>query len=165
MNSPVLLAAAVTSLLFGALVLGSLTYNPRLWKQDFPSAVRQEMAPLSRRERIERVLLAGLLGAVVIGIPLLSVITVKSGQGEVTFFEGFLHIWLVFMAVNIVDLIVIDWLIGIWWQPAFLLTPEIEPLLQHNTYRFHAVEHLKGALFLSGLALVLGGLLSLEAIV
>lgn len=157
----VLKAAVVTSILFVVIVLVSLTYNPRLWIQDFPKEMQAEMAPLSRGERLARGLVAILLLGVVIGIPLLSVLRLKSIQGSITFLEGFLHIWLIFMSVNIVDLVIIDWAIGVWWQPEFLSTPEIDPLSQYNTYQFHVIEHFKGTVLLTAVALVLSALVSL----
>lgn len=153
-------AAVLTSALFVVIVLTSLAYNPRLWIQDFPAAMQAELAPLTRGERVVRALLAPVLVLVVVGVPLLSVLHLESVRGEVTFLEGFLHVWLVFMAVNIVDLVLVDWLIGVRWQPEFLSMPEIDPVLGHNTYRFHAVEHVKGTVLLTAVALVLGGLVA-----
>lgn len=157
----ILEAAVVTCSLFVVIVLGSLAYNPRLWIQDFPKEMQAEMAPLSRGERLGRGLVAILLVGLVIGMPLLSVLRLKSAQGSITFLEAFLHIWLVFMSVNIVDIVIIDWAIGLWWQPDVLSTPEIQPLSQHNTYQFHRLEHFKGTLLLTAVALVLSGLVSL----
>lgn len=154
-------AAVATSALFVVIVLGSLAYNPRLWIHDFPEAMREEMEPLSRRERLLRAPLAALLLLVVVGIPIASILGVKSSRGDITILEGFLHVWVVFMAVNLVDLVLVDLVIGIWWRPAFLSTPEIEPLLGHNTVRFHLVEHLEGTAALTVVALVLGVLVSL----
>lgn len=74
---------------------------------------------------------------------------------SITFLEGFLHIWIIFMSVSLIDLVIIDWAIVVWWQPDFLSTPEIEPLSQYNTYRFHVIEHLKGTVLLTAVALVL----------
>lgn len=154
------IAAVSTTILFVVIVLLSLAYNPRLWIQDFPDEMQADMEPLSRGEQIVRLLVAVLLLAVVVGIPLLSVLSVQSSRGAQTFFEAFLHIWAIFMIVNLVDLVIIDWVIGIWWQPGFLSTPEIESLRHHNTYRFHLVEHLKGTVMLTALALGLGVLVS-----
>lgn len=153
-------AAVATSVLFVIIVLTSLAYNPRLWIQDFPEGVQAEMEPLSWGEQIARVLVAVLLLVVVVGIPVLSVLSVKSARGAITILEAFLHIWLIFMVVNLVDLVIIDWMIGIWWQPGFLSSPEIEPVRHHNTYRFHLIEHLKGTVMLTLLALGLGVLVS-----
>lgn len=157
----VVVAAGVTSLLFVASVLASLAYNPRLWVQDFPEPIQEAVDPLSRRERVARVVLAIPLFAVVFGIPLASVLGAKAARGGLTPLEGFVHLWSILMVVNLVDLVVVDWLVGVWWEPAFLTTPEIEPHLQHNTYRFHLVEHAKGTLMLTVAALVLGWLVSL----
>lgn len=157
----VLEAAVVTSVLFVVIVIISLAYNPRLWIQDFPKEMQAEMAPLSRDERLARVLVAFLLLGVVIGIPLLSVLRLKSMQGSITFLEGFLHIWIIFMSVSLIDLVIIDWAIVVWWQPDFLSTPEIEPLSQYNTYRFHVIEHLKGTVLLTAVALVLSVIVAL----
>lgn len=153
-------ATAATVSLFVALVLASLAYNPRLWTQDFPEEMQAEMEPLSSTERVARVLLAASLLAVVIGIPVHSVLSVKATQGGVTLVAGFFHVWLVFMSVNLVDLVLIDWAIGVWWEPGFLSTAELDSVQQHNTYRFHLIEHLKGTIVLTALALFLGVLVS-----
>lgn len=153
-------ATVATSVLFVVLVLTSLAYNPRLWIQDFPKEIQAEMEPLSSAEQIMRVLVAVLLLVVVIGIPVLSVLSVESTRGDVTILGAFLHIWVIFMVVNLIDLLLIDWVIGVWWQPEFLLTPELRSGQQYNTYRFHLIEHLKGTLMLTVLALVLGVLIS-----
>lgn len=154
-------AAITTSALFVLIVLGSLRYNPRLWIQDFPEEIQVEMEPLSKEERLTRLLMGGLLLVVVVGIPLVSVLSLKPAGEGITFLEGFLHIWLIFMVVNLVDLVLIDCVIGIWWQPEFLSTPELESLRQHLTVRFHIIEHLKGTVLLTVLALGLAVLVSL----
>lgn len=156
----IIVAAVVMGLLFVAIVLVSLAYHPRLWIQDFPAPIQEEMEPLSRGERIGRVILAILLLIVVVGIPVASTLNIKSSRGNITILEGFLHIWLLFMVINLIDLVIVDWTIGVWWQPDFLSTPEINPLLHHNTYRFHFVEHLKGTVMLTLLALLLGVIMS-----
>lgn len=157
----ILKVALATSGLFLAIVLASLAYNPRVWVQDFPNEVQAEMEPLSRGERLVRALLAAVLVLVVVGIPLASVLRIKSTTGGVGFRDAFTHLWVVFMVVNIVDLVIIDVLIGRWWRPDILDLPDIESVGQHLTYRFHVVEHLKGTVMLTALALVLGSLLSL----
>ncbi len=157
----VLEAAVVTCILFVVIVLTSLAYTPRLWIQDFPKEIQAEMAPLSRGERLARVFVAFLLLVVVIGIPLLSVLQLQSMQGGITFLEAFLHIWIIFMSVNLVDLVIIDWAIVVQWQPNFLSTPEIEPASQYITYRFLFIEYLKGVILLTAVALVLSGLVLL----
>lgn len=106
-------AALATIVLAVAIVLLSFAYNPRLWIQDLPEGIQAEMEPLTPKERIVRVFVAGLLLSVVIGIPVLSVLGVKASQGDITFLEAFLHIWLIFMTVNLVDLVILDWLIGV----------------------------------------------------
>lgn len=157
-------ATVVTSVLFVVLVLTSLAYNPRLWIRDFPEEIQAEMDPLSAGEQVARIFLAILLLAVVVGIPVLSVLSVKATQGSVTLVEAFLHIWLIFMAVNLIDLTVIDWMIGVWWQPEFLSTPELDSARQYNTYRFHFIEHRKGTIVLTALALGLGALVSVRGV-
>lgn len=110
----VLEAAVVTSVLFVSIVLASLAYNPRVWIQDFPEEMQAAMDPLSRRERLGRAVVAVLLVAVVVGIPLVSILSERASRGDLSLREAVLHVWIVFMTVNLVDLVVVDWLIGVW---------------------------------------------------
>ena len=54
------------------------------------------------------------------------------------------------MLFNLVDLVIIDWLIIVWWQPAWTTLPDTAHLMHTNTYR----HHFNG--FITGCALVTG---------
>ncbi|MCC7209543.1 MAG: hypothetical protein IT323_19700, partial [Anaerolineae bacterium] len=45
---------ALYSGVLGVAILGSLAWNPRLWIQDFPKALREQTPPLNNTERRQR---------------------------------------------------------------------------------------------------------------
>lgn len=57
----------------------------------------------------------------------------------------FCHILIVCMCWNIVDLIVMDWLIFCTWQPKFIVLPGSEGNKAYKDYKFHFIGFLKGS--------------------
>lgn len=155
-----LLTAGVVCLLFSVLVLGTLAYNPRLWSRSAPPAIREAVEPLTARERRDRLALLVPLVGVTFGIPVWSVLSVEAALGGITFQSAFVHLWLAFVAFNLYDLVVLDWLVTVRWQPRFVYTPEIEPHLHHNTYRYHLALHAKSTVALTAIAAVLAALVA-----
>lgn len=155
-----LLTAGVVYLLFTVLVLSSLAYNPRLWLRSAPPAIRDAVAPLTVREKRIRLVLLPALVAVTVGIPVWSVLSVETALGGITFESAFVHLWVVFVAFNLYDLVVLDWLVTVRWQPRFVYTPEIEPHLHHNTARYHLALHAKSTVALTAIAAVLAALVA-----
>lgn len=125
----ILTDGAILSGVLGAIILGSLVYNPRLWRGDAPKAMQDATPPLTDREKRERNLLAALLLLAMFGGLVLSATQLRAANGgPVTFLTAFLHAFLVFNLFNLFDAVVLDLLIIALWQPKFILMPGTEGL-------------------------------------
>jgi hypothetical protein len=125
-------------------VLGSLAYNPRLWLGDAPKAMQDALEPLSSREKRDRLLFAIPFFIVILGYPIWSVLNIEAAKDGLSFFEVFGHLWIIFIIVNLVDLVFLDWFFTVWWRPKFTYTNDMQPYLHHITYAYHFSTFLKG---------------------
>jgi len=66
----------------------------------------------------------------------------------------------IFMTFNLVDLLLLDWLIIEYWRPPFLSTPKLSALMSEPNYLFHFLGFLKGTVMLGGIALAVAGLVA-----
>lgn len=144
-----LIAAGILSIIFTAAVLATVAYNPRLWIGDAPKAMQEAIEPLTRREKRDRMIFALPFFVLIFGIPLWSAWNVEAALGGISFGEAFLHLWIIFMVINLVDLIIIDCLIIVWWQPKWTLMPGAEHLMHLINYGYHFNAHLKGTVMMT----------------
>jgi hypothetical protein len=148
----------VVSLAGGALILGSLARNPRLWLGDAPRAMREAAAPLSSSEKRQRWLWGiPLLFVLVAVVPLVTWLIHR--QTPLAWSEAFWLMWLAWMVFNLFDLIVIDWLTLIVWCPRWSMIREVEHLYHLNSFRFHARGFLIGTALITVFSLLLAWLI------
>lgn len=139
---------ALVSILTSALILGSLAYNPRIWIGDAPEEMQEGAAPLTPAEKRTRSLWAiPILVTMFVLLPLIAVW--RNQTFGFTYFEGFAFLWIAFMVFNVVDLVIIDWLIIVWWRPGWAAVPEVDHLAHYNTYSFHFKGFLKGCVYIT----------------
>jgi hypothetical protein len=133
------------SIAVSAVLMGSLRINPRLFLRHFPPAVRASQPPLSSGERmIGRIVGLVLLGLFV-GVPFWSARV--AAQHDPAWPSVFLHAFLVGMAANLTDWLVLDelWL-GVG-RPRWALPPGVTLADVPFDHR----QHFRG--FLTGTAL------------
>ena len=85
-----------------------------------------------------------------LGIPLRSnLLLKKQNKGELTFFSAFFNAYSISVITNLFDLLVLDYLVLIHWQPAFLKLPiaRLNPIYMKHSFHFKA--------FLRGLILMI----------
>jgi len=76
-----------------------------------------------------------------------------SAQGSLSFWELFAHVFGLFFLFNLVDLLILDWLIVCRFTPRWLIIPGTEHIVMSKDYLYH----FKG--FLMGTVVsVIGGL-------
>jgi hypothetical protein len=114
--------------------------NPDIWLKDYPPAVQAKLGPISAKAQRQRTLL---------GIPvflcLFGILFAAIWQlGTPTFLEATLCIFIVMLIFNVMDLIVLDWLIFLTWRPHRLLIAGVEQIQGALDYAFHFKAFLKG---------------------
>jgi hypothetical protein len=148
----VTLSAALT-----IVILGSLAYNPRLWIGDAPEPVRKLTPALGPAERRDRWVVAGVFLLTIVAATAWSAARLISREGTPSFATILIHFLGVFFIFNLVDLVVIDWLVLLVIRPRFLFRLSVPGLSYEETvggYGYHFVAFLKGFGFITVMALV-----------
>lgn len=136
--SRILVDGAVLSALAVLLIFASLRANPRIWLNDFPSDIRQAVPPKTDAEKRQSLLWGLPFLAVLLGGPLVSNALLEHQQGgSVSFGALFLNGFGVALFFNLVDLLIVDWLVLCLFTPRFLIIPGTEGMAGYHDYGHH----------------------------
>ena len=145
----VLIDGAILSVALGALILGSLYYNARLWLRDYPKEIQAKVPPNTPSEKRDQKILMVLFFAAMLGILAFSAAGLRSAYGgAVPFLTAYLHFFGVLNLFNLFDAVVLDLLILTFMAPKFAVIPGAEGMeyLYHN-WGMHLANFLKGIIF------------------
>jgi hypothetical protein len=145
---------------FVCLAFVGLAYlNPEIWLPDYPPDVRERFGPMSERAKKQR-RLAG-IPVFLILVATLAVAAVRfariSGE-ESTFLAVLLGVFTVLLVFNVVDLLVLDWLIFVTIRPGIVVLPGTEDAEGYGDYGFHFRAFLKGVVGSFAASLVIAGI-------
>ncbi|MBD8497351.1 nitroreductase [Paenibacillus arenosi] len=153
--SSILFEGILLSVIFSAIVLLSLYYNPRLWLQDFPKDIQQMTLPKTKREKQQTIFLTILIFILFLA-PFFTSLYVDNEQ--IALWPVFFHFFFIFNIVSLVDLVILDWLIICFFTPSFLIIPGSHGAKGYKDYWFHFVGALKGTFICAAFALILAAL-------
>src|SRR5262249_34988150 len=140
---------ALFSLVGSTYLLVLLRFNPRIFLRHYPKQIREIVPPKSEKERRMSILLGLLIGA-----PFTSALLWRTATlGRHSFWELFAYAFGVLFIFNLVDLLILDWLIVCWLEPRWVILPGTEHIVIPKQY----VHHFKGFL-LGTVGLVIVGL-------
>lgn len=95
------------------------------------------------------------------GLPWLALHQLPAATGQpYTFQSVFITLFIMFMIFNVVDLLVIDWLIVEAWRPDFLRNSRLSKLMEKRFYKFHFVGFCKGSVGLTLVSLLVAGVVA-----
>jgi hypothetical protein len=129
--------AAVLIASLSALLLAIGMRNPRVMLQDYPEDVRRAVPPKTPDERREMVWWAAGLLVLMLGLPLAAVVVTRLQQPELSFSGAFLTAFVVVMAFNLYDLLVIDWWFFCTWTPRLVVLPGTDGMAGYKDYGLH----------------------------
>jgi len=131
-----------------------------MWVNDYPPDIRERFGPMSAESR-RRGLVLG-VPVMVLGLAIAVVGTLRvGGAGEPLGFGAlFLHMFVVMTVFNIVDLIVLDWLVFVRLRPRFLVLPGTEDCAGYDDDVFHFVAFLKGTVLITVLSAIVAGVIA-----
>jgi hypothetical protein len=145
---------AVLSLLGSIYLLLLLRFHPRLFLQHFPKEIRAVVPPKSDRERRMSILF-GLL----IGVSCAAAFFWRTASmGSDSFGEIFAYTYGVLFVFNVVDLVILDWLIVCWIEPSWVILPGTEHIVTPKQYLAHFKGFLVGTVGLAAVSLAAAGL-------
>jgi len=147
--SHALLYGGVLSAVMVVLVLALLRINPEILLNDYPPDIQEKYGPMSERSKRQRIPAATVIGAMVLGVVVASFSAVREqGAGHISVLTAFVHLFVMFSVFNVVDLLLLDWLL-VAIGPRWVVLPGTEGSAGYKDYWFH----FRG--FLIGTALIL----------
>lgn len=131
--------------------------NPRYMMRDYPPEINADIPAQAAKEKK-----AGRRNGIpflllLAGFPLFIALVFKF-LGLVSFVELWLRIFVLMFSFNLVDLVILDWMIFCWLTPSFMALPGTEGRPGYKNYRFHFIGFLKGTLIVLVASLVIAGL-------
>lgn len=123
--------------------------NPRLMLQDYPADVRAAVPAKTAAERRETVWWSLPFLALLFGLPLVAAVAARLQQPDLSFGGAFLNALAVLLVFNLVDLLLLDWLVFCTLTPRFVVLAGTEGMAGYRDYGLH----LRG--FLIGMAMSL----------
>ena len=146
---------ALLSLVGSTCLLVLLRFNLRIFLRHFPKEIQAIVPPKSDKERRMSILL-GLL----IGVPFTSALLWRTATlASHSFWELFAYAFGVLFIFNLVDLLILDWLIVCWLKPRWVILPGTEHIVIPNPYLHHFKEFLMGTFGLVIVGLAVAALL------
>ena len=145
----------ILSVVLAVMIIGSLYVNPEMWAHDAPPDIKARIGPISERAKRQRTLFAipffGALGAILV----VALVQLRMfAGGNLTFLPTFVMLYTMLMIFNLVDLLVIDWLIIETIRPKAFELPRLGELAGVRHYGFHLRGFVIGSVGLLLLSLI-----------
>jgi hypothetical protein len=150
---------ALLSLVGSACLLVLLRFNLRIFLRHFAKEIQELVPPKSEKEQRMSILLGLLIGAPFAAALLWRTATLESHS----FWELFAYAYGVLFIFNLVDLLILDWLIVCWLKPRWVILPGTEQIVIPNPYLHHFKEFLMGTVGLAIAGLAIAALVSLHS--
>jgi len=146
MQINIISAIIVYNLMTSAALLFVIWKNPRFMMGDYPEEITAGLSPQSPEEK---------KGARTYGLPfLLSLMLLPFFYGllgkfsaSLPFLKNATNIFILLFSFNLVDLLIIDWIVFCTITPHFLVLPGTEGHPGYKNYRFHLDASFKGTLY------------------
>ena len=133
--------------------------DPVMWLNDYPPDIRERHGPASPATKRRAWVLGVPLLLVALGIVVLGTIRlITAADTPVGFGALFVHSLIVMMTFNLVDLVVIDWLVFVRLRPSFVVLPGTEGCEGYDDYGFHGRAFLKGSVGIAVLSAIVAGI-------
>lgn len=135
----------ILSVLSSTVLLVSAYLYPESMVDDYPADIRAKYGPMSEKAKRHKRLVGLPFAIVLIGILVISIMTLRNVLGgELTFTAVFTSLFIILLTFNLVDLLIIDWLIFNTIKPRFIVLPGTEGMAGYRNYGFHFRAFLKG---------------------
>ena len=148
---------ALLSVVASTYLLALLRFNPRIFLGHYPKEIRAIVPPKSAKERRISLLLGLLIAAPITSALLWRAMTL----GSHSFWDLFAYAFGVLFIFNLVDLLILDWLIVCWFKLRWVILPGTEHIVIPNPYLHHFKEFLLGTVGLVIVGLAIAALLSI----
>jgi hypothetical protein len=149
----VLLYGALLSISLSILIMAMLVRNPRLMLHSYPKDVCAAVAPKTPAERRESVWWAAIFLTLTAAFPLGATLVSKRNGGD--FLETAVTAFGVVFVFNLIDWLVLDWLIFCTITPGFVVLPGTAGISGYKNYGMHLRGFMVGSLLSAVLGVVI----------
>ncbi len=132
--------------------------NPRIFLHDYPKDVRAAVPPKTDAERRETIWWSIPLLGVLFGAPLAAAVVARLQVPDLSFAGAFANAFVVLLAINVFDLVVLDVLMFCTLTPRFVVLPGTEGMAGYKDYAMHFRGFLAGLVLAFAASAVIGGL-------
>ena len=159
--SKILLDGALLSILASLSIFSILRFNPRLFLQDYPDEIQAMVPPKTDLEKRQSLISGIPFLLILLAVPFFSTLVLKRQSGEmISFFSLFFNAFGVAFLFNLVDLLVLDWLMFCFITPSFLVIPGTEGMQEYKDYGYHFRAFLIGTVLSIAAGLVIAGVVA-----
>lgn len=138
LRNHVLKDGTLLSVIFGGFASIMLLINPEIWLNDYPPDIKEKFGPQSEKARRQGLLAAIPFFLLLIGQVVRSNLAFKKENGGVLPFKmAFLNTYGQLVYVWLFDLVIMDWLFFVTWQPKRIVLPGTEGAAGYKDYGFH----------------------------
>lgn len=136
--SHALLYGIILSAVLFTLMLVVSRVNPEILLKAYPPDIQAKYGPMSERSRRQRLVVGAILIVLLLGIVIWSFRGIGTNvEGGIPFVTAFIHLFVMFSVFNLLDWLVLDWLISVAICPSFIILPGTEGLAGYSDYGFH----------------------------
>jgi hypothetical protein len=156
----ILTDGALLSLFTSLWLILTLWVNPRIFLHDYPAKIQEKVPKKTKAEkRLTYVFGVPFMLLLLLG-PFFSTLSLKE-QGNAQFWVLWLNAAGVVWVFNIVDWLILDWLMFCTLTPRFVVIPGSEGMAEYKDYGFHFRGFLHGTVYSILGGLVIAGIVSI----
>jgi len=157
-----LIFGCILSAILFAMVLVLVRINPEIMLGDYPPDIQAKYGPMSERSKRQRIPVAILFLVVMFAIVAASFAPILGAVDRPRLFlASFTNLFVVFSVFNILDWLVLDWLIVVTLRPRFLVLPGTDGMAGYGDYAFHFRGFLIGIAITLVASILLSGLVTI----
>ena len=139
-----------------------LRLNPRIWLQDYPQDIQDRVPPKDATEKKMSLIFGIPFLILLFAVPFISTLTLKhQTAGAASFLQLLANAFGVLFIFNLVDWLLVDWLVLCTITPQFVVIPGTEGAAGYKDYAFHFRGFLTGTAFSAMVGLVITGIVLL----
>jgi len=140
------------------IMLASMMVTPRIWMQDYPKPIQDKVSPKTEDEKRLSLAFGIPFILVLVGGPfVLTALQATRHPGAATFVDLFLYAGGLALVFNLLDWLVIDWLVFCTLTPRIIVIPGTEGNPAYKDYFYHFRGFLIGTVFSAVVGLVVAG--------
>lgn len=133
--SKILLDGGIVAVIASLLLIVPMMINPRFFLQDYPNKIKEAVPARTASEKKAAIIFGTPFILVLFLGPFFSTLSLKATTSS--FGVLFLNAFGVSMAFNLVDWLVLDWLLFCTITPKFMVIPGTEGMAAYKDYAFH----------------------------